>query len=209
MASPAPEAPVEEPKPDAPVVPETPVEETVTLPKAQADALRRELAEEQRARKRLEDAQKKAKEEQAAEQGKWQELAEQREKDLAAERSQREASERNSRITTLATRAKFIDPADVIGRVKPEDATDDAAITAALERIAEQSPHLVAKEAPAVPQIGEVLTPSAPGAPKGDGRPQPPPGKAPLTSLDEANALPVSEAVARMPEIEWLERQQK
>lgn len=190
--------------PDAPAV-----EETVTMPRAESDALRRSLAEAERKANKLEADRKKAAEEQAAEQGRWQELAQQREQELAEARSTTERVAAEARITRLATKAKFIDPADVIGKVKPDEATDDAAIEAALEKIATQSPHLVAKEAPAVPEIGQVLTPSAPGVPgapaaQADGKPNPPTGKQPLQSLDQWEALPQAERGERMAEADWL-----
>ena len=208
MSAPTPEAPtVEEPAVETPT-PEAPAEETVTMSKAEADALRRRVAESERNARKLEQDQKKAAEAQAAEQGKWQELAQQREQELAQTRAEAERTAREARITRLAGKHKFIDPSDVISRVTADEGVDDAAVEAALERIAQASPHLVAKDAPAVPEIGQVHSPSPSVVPQ-NGRPQPPPGKAPLQSLDEANALSVPEAVARMDEIEWLERHQK
>jgi hypothetical protein len=192
--------------PDIPVEPAASAEpETVTLPKAQADALRRELAEEQRARKRLEDAQKKAKDEQAAEQGKWQELAQQREGELEKERGERTRVEHEARVTRLASKAKFLDPADVIGRITTDDGADDASVEAALARIATASPHLIAKET-AVPEIGKVhsaANTATPGA-AADGKPAPPAGKQPLQSLDEYEAPPQAERLGRMAEMDWL-----
>lgn len=177
------------------------------MPKAEADALRREKAEAERRAKKLEDDQKKAAEARKAEEGQHQELAEQRSRELEQERAERGRVEREARISRLASRLKFVDPSDVIGRVSAEDGVDDTAAEAALARIAEQSPHLVVKDPPAVPEIGQVLTPSAtvtPGA-QADGKPSPPAGKAPLRSLDEFDALPQAEQIARLDEADWLQ----
>jgi hypothetical protein len=201
-----PTAPVEpaEPAVEAPAEPET-----ITLPRAEADALRRRVAEAEKAQRKIEAERKKADEERQAEEGKWKELAEQRDRELAQERAERTRMTREQRITRLAAKAKFLDPADVVGRVSAEDGEDDALTENALAQIAERSPHLIAKEQPAPPQIGQVLEPgvTTPGTP--GGKPAPPPGKAPLQSLDEANSLPQAEVVARMDEVEWLERQEQ
>ena len=183
---------------DAPVVPVEPVEETVTLPKAQADALRRELAEATRKAQKLELEQKKAEEARAAEQGEWQKLAEERAAELERTRGEAERVAREARVTRIATRAGFIDPTDVIGRLSAEDAADDASVEAALEGIASSSPHLVAKEAPAVPEIGIVHQPdSTPNT-----APTPPPGKAPLRTQADVEALSDKEFQARYAEVQ-------
>lgn len=173
------------------------VEES-TVPKAQADALRRELAEAQRAAKRLEDQQAKAEEKRKEEKGQHQELAEQRSRELETERGERARVEREARIARVAGRLKFLDPQDVIGRVSVEDGADDASTETALERIAEQSPHLIAKEAATAPEIGQVLTPSATTT----AGPQPPAGKAPLRTQADVEALSDREFEARYAEVQ-------
>lgn len=195
MATPAPEAPpVEEPV--APAAPETTSTEP-TPSTAEADANRR-AAEAERKTKRLEDQAKKRDEDEAKKQGEWQKLAEQREQELAEARSTTERVAAEARITRLATKAKFIDPVDAIGKVKPDEATDDAAIETALEKIASQSPHLIAKEAPAVPEIGQVLTPSA----TPDPGPTPPQGKLPLRTQADVEALSDKEFQDRYDEVQ-------
>lgn len=191
--------------PAEPAVPETPEPSTEPelsgMTRAEADALRREHAEAERRARKLEADAKKAEEKRKEEEGQHRELAEQRQRELEAERGERAKSEREVRITRLATRLKFVDPTDVIGRVSAEDGADDSAAEAALERIAEQSPHLIAKEAPAVPEIGVVHTPAATATKDPT---QPPPGKAPLETLEQAEALPEKERIARMDEIDAL-----
>jgi hypothetical protein len=200
------EATVEEPEAPAAIeTPETPVEpETVTMPRQEADALRRRLSEAEREKRKLADEQKKADEARKAEQGQFQEIAEKRERELTAERAERSRVEREQRITRLAAKAKFVDPADVIGRITADEGIDDSAVETALERIAKLSPHLVAKETPARPEIGQVLEPSATAAASADGKPAPPAGKAPLQSLNEWEGLPQIERSARMAEADWL-----
>ena len=63
---------------------------------------------------------------------------------------------------------------------------------------------VIAPEAPVAPEIPASHVP-APVAVAQQG-PQPPAGKAPLTSLDEAEGLPQAERIARMDEIDalWL-----
>lgn len=205
----APAAPEAHPAvPAAPPEPAASAEpETVTMTKAEADALRRQVAEASKAQRKFEADQRKAEEDRQAEQGQFKELAEQRERELAAERGERSRIEREARITRLASKSKFIDPSDAIGRVTADEGQDDAGVEAALERIAKASPHLIAKEAPIVPEIGVVHAPAAgasPSAAAGDGKPPPPAGKAPVQSLDEFEALPQSERLARMAEADWL-----
>jgi len=194
--APAAEADAPAATPDAPAVPEQP--ETVTMPAQEAAALRRRVAEAEKASRKLEAEQKKAKEEREAEQGKWKELAEQREQALQKAEANNARIEREQRITRLASKAKFLDPTDVIGRISPEDGQDDGLTEAALARIAESSPHLIAKEQQAPPEIGQVLTPAA----TPDTGPKPPPGKAPLRTIEDVEALPDSEFDARYAEVQ-------
>jgi hypothetical protein len=97
-------------------------------------------------------------------------------------------------------------PSDVeVARARAAAAEAEAKVLEA-ERAAEvaaQPP--VTAAAPEVPAAEFVPAPVA-AAQQG---PQPPPGKAPLQSLDEANSLPLAEVVARMDEVEHLERQEQ
>jgi hypothetical protein len=188
---------------DSPAVVEP---ETVTMPKAEAEALRRRVAESEKAQRKIEADRKKAEEERQAEEGKYKELAEAKDRELAQERAERARVQREQRITRLASKAKFLDPADVIGRVSAEDGEDDTLTEAALARIAESSPHLVSKPDAPKPEIGEVLTPSAVTA--GKDAPQPPAGKAPLRTMVDVDALSEAEMVARMDEVDAVLAQQ-
>ncbi|HEY7831788.1 MAG TPA: hypothetical protein VIC06_14595 [Solirubrobacteraceae bacterium] len=187
--------------PPAPVVdPPAPGAETVTMTKAEADALKRQVAEANKAQRKLEADQQKAEDERQRKQGEWQQLAEQKDQELAEERAQSARVKREERIGRIANRMKFLDPADVKGRITPEDGEDDSTVEAALARIAEQSPHLIAKEAPGAPEIGRVLDPTA-VTPVADGTPKPPPGKAPLASLADVQKLTEHEINERWDEV--------
>jgi hypothetical protein len=186
------------PKQDPPADPPEP--ETVTMPAQEAAALRRRLAEAEKAQRKTEADKKKAEEERQAEEGRYKEIAETKDRELAEERGKSARAKRDERISRLASKAQFIDPTDAIGRVTADEAEDDAGVEAALERIAKASPHLITKEAPAVPEIGVVHEPSATAKDTA----QPPPGRAPLVTLEQAEALPEKERIARMDEIDAL-----
>lgn len=175
-----------------------PVEETVTMSKAEAEALRRRVAESEKAARKLEADRKAAEETQAAEQGKWEELARQREAELTQTRDQAARVERDARVSRIAARMKFVDPSDVVGRVTADEGADDSSVEQALERIAKASPHLVAKETPAVPAIGVVHQPA--NAPTTG--PKPPAGKEPLRTQADVEALSQKEFEARYDEVQ-------
>ena len=185
---------------ETPEAVETPqADETVTMSKAEADALRRRVAESEKAARKLEAEQRKADEARKAEEGKWQELAAERERELNETRERAARIERDQLITRVASRLKFIDPSDVTGRLTAEDAADEQAIETSLERIAKASPHLVAKDPPAAPEIGMVHEPSA--TPVG-AVPSPPPGKTPLRTQADVEALSQAEFDARFAEVQ-------
>lgn len=199
---PATDAPTGVASPDSPLAdpaPEPEQEDKVTLSKAELDALRRGQAEAERRAKRLEAEAKKREEDEAAKQGEFQKLAEQRAAELEQERQERTRVEREQRVSRIAARLKFIDPQDAVLRVRGEDGDTEDAALAALERVAEQSPHLIQKDPPAVPEIGQVHEPSA--KPAGTG-PQPPAGKAPLRTQADVEALSDAEFTARYQEVE-------
>ena len=170
------------------------------MPKGEAEALRRRLAESEKAQRKFEADRKKAEEERQADEGKYKEIADQKDRELATERANTARVQREQRISRLASKMKFLDPADVTGRVSAEDGEDDTLTEAALERVAQQSPHLVAKEAPAVPEIGQVLEPAATTSTTAG--PQPPAGKAPLSTQADVEALSEAEFNSRYAEVE-------
>jgi hypothetical protein len=173
--------------------------DTVTLSKKEVDALRRQLAEASKAQRKIEADAKKAEEERQRQDGNWQRLAEEKTRELEAERAEKSKIEREQRVTRIATRMKFLDPADVLYRVPADDGADDALTEAALERIAKGSPHLISKESPK-PEIGKVLEPAAQVA--ADSGPKPPAGKAPLTSVEDVKKLTEQEINDRWDEVQ-------
>src|SRR2546423_2090112 len=92
------DAPPDPVEPAAPAEPEKAEPETITLPKAEADALRRRVAEAEKAQRKLEADRKKADETRQAEEGKWRELAEQRNQELAQAHERAGKLERDQRI---------------------------------------------------------------------------------------------------------------
>jgi hypothetical protein len=174
-------------------------EEMVEVPKAEVDALRRQLAEANKAQRKIEADQKKAEEDRQRQQGHWKELAEEKDRELTQEREEKARSDRERRITRIASRMKFLDPADVIHRISAEDSQDDTLTEAALERVAKASKHLIAKEGPPKPEIGQVLEPAATVTGTG---PQPPAGKAPLRTMADVDALSERELAERMSEVD-------
>jgi ribonuclease D len=178
-----------------PIVPAPTEPETVTMPKAEVDALRRQAAEAQKEKRKFEADQKKAKEEREAEEGKYREIAETKDRELAQERAERARVVREQRITRIASRMEFLDPEDVIGRVSAEDGEDDALTESALKAIAERSPHLKKQEQKDPPVIGQVLAP-APGTPG-----VPSAGKAPITSIEDVRKLSQAEINERWDEV--------
>jgi hypothetical protein len=136
-----PEVPAVEPEQEPAAVKPTPPE-MATLPLAELNALRRVAAESSKAARHAKDLAGGA----------------QRERDAVAAENRQMARER--RVGNIARAMKFRDPADVLARVTAEESETDAGVEAALARIAEASPHLVATPA-TVPVIGQVLAPAA------------------------------------------------
>jgi hypothetical protein len=174
--------------------------DTVTLSKKEVDALRRQLAEAGKKQRKIEADAKKAEEERQRQDGNWQRLAEEKTRELESERAEKSRIEREQRVTRIATRMKFLDPADVLYRVPADDGADDALTEAALERIAKGSPHLISKESPK-PEIGKVLEPTAAQV-AADSGPKPPAGKAPLTSVEDVKKLTEQEINDRWDEVQ-------
>lgn len=134
------------------------VPETVTLPKAEADALRREVAESRRRAKRAAEEAEQAKRKQLEEQGKFKELAEAA--DLRAKEAEErfQRLERNARIRDAAGRLRFRNEADAVALLPPDAVDgDDATLEAALAALAKERPYLI-----------DSGTPPRTGAPAGD-----------------------------------------
>lgn len=122
----------------------------VRMPKSEADALRREVAESRKAKR---DAEAKAKadaEKQAAEEGRWSDLAESRQREAEEAAARADAAEykldqfqRDIRVNNLATQLGFKDPGDAIRFLDDEDTGDDESARKALLALAQSKKYLV------------------------------------------------------------------
>ena len=169
--APTPPAPAAPPAPAPAADPPKPADESVTMPKAEIDALRRKVAEAEKEKRQAARDKAEADEKVQREQGQYKELADAKAAEAAAANAKLAKLERDARVDTIARRLKFRDPADVRGRLSDEEADDDTLAENALEKIAAASPHLIEKAEPPRPEIGRVLDPSAqlpgqPGAPQ-------------------------------------------
>lgn len=129
------------PEPEA-VEPTEP--EQVTVPKADLDALRRKVAEGEKAKRDAEKAKADAERKRLEEEGKHREIAEQEKAraDLAEQALQR--AEQTARITAAAARLKFRKATDAAALLPADvDLSTDAAVEAALSALATESPYLI------------------------------------------------------------------
>lgn len=145
----------------------------VSIDRAELAALRRNVAEGEKAKR-------KAEEKRLREQGEYQKIAETKDRE-ATEAQQRLAKfERDQRVAQIARRLKFRDPQDVVGSLTSEQAEDDLLAEERLAQIAKAKPYLIDMP-PERPQIGQVLEPGAVPQ-KG--------AKAPLTMADVDRMTP-------------------
>jgi colicin import membrane protein len=159
---PAPDpTPAPDPKPDPEPTPD-PKPETVTMPKDEAERLRRKVAEADAAERK-----RKREEEEAA--GNHAEVVKGVEGERDSEKSKREGleaeleSERKAAtVATVASRLKFNDPADALLHLPADTANDEKAIEKALKKVADEKKYLVG---------GQGSRTAAPG---GGGDPVPP-----------------------------------
>jgi membrane protein involved in colicin uptake len=169
------------------------------------------MARERRAREDAENRAKAAEDKLAAEakkkaedEGKWKELAEEEtRKREALEASQRQADQRRH-AERAAGDLKFRDTGYALYLLEQDnvDLADAAAVKAALTVLVESRRDLVAGVPP--PSSGGPVKPGR-SDPPNDGKPAPPPGKAAIHSLDEWEALPQAERIARLAEADWLQ----
>lgn len=164
------------PAADPPAAPEPPPppaadpprpDENVTVPKAELDALKRRVAENEKAQRQAAREARETEEARQREQGEFKELAESKAREAEENRAELEGLRRELRVERIAKKLRFRDPADVRGRLTAEEADDDTLAENALEKIAAASPHLIDTPAAVRPEIGRVLDPSAqlPGTP--------------------------------------------
>lgn len=120
-------------------------DETVSMPKAEADRLRAEKAAADRARKKAEREVEKRDEEKHREAGELEKVVTQKTERI--EELEAELSE--MRVGAVATRLGFRDPDDVVHRseLRDVDKSDEAAVESALKTLAKEKDYLLKPEA--------------------------------------------------------------
>jgi hypothetical protein len=133
---------VEEPAVEAP--------ETVTMSKAEADAMRRELAEQRKATKKLASAAEVAERKRLEEEGQYQTLASQAEDRATVAEARAKELEQRQLISQVASRLKFRDSADAVAHLKDRgiEADDEASVENALAALATEKSYLIEQSIP-------------------------------------------------------------
>lgn len=129
----------------APETGDKPDTDAVTMSKAEADALRREVAESRRNAKKAKDAAEAAERKRLADEGEFKTLAEQAEQ-RAVDAEQRAARlEQRQLIGTVAGRLKFRDAADAAAHLQAQgvEITDEQSVENALRALATEKPYLI------------------------------------------------------------------
>ena len=141
-------------------VAETP--ETVTMSKAEADAMRRELAEQRRTAKKLASAAEVAERKRLEEEGQYQTLASQAEDRATVAEARAKELEQRQLISQVASRLKFRDSADAVAHLKDRgiEADDEASVENALAALATEKSYLIEQSVPQ--RTGGSVTSDAP-----------------------------------------------
>ena len=119
--------------------------ETVTMSKAEADAMRREIAEQRKATKKLTAASEVAERKRLEEEGQYQTLASQAEERATIAEARAKELEQRQLISQVASRLKFRDAADAIAHLNARgiEADDEAAVENALVALATEKSYLI------------------------------------------------------------------
>lgn len=141
-------------------VAETP--ETVTMSKAEADALRREVAEQRKTAKKLASAAEVAERKRLEEEGQYQTLASQAEDRATVAEARAKELEQRQLISQVASRLKFRDSADAVAHLKDRgiEADDEASVENALAALATEKSYLIEQSVPQ--RTGGSVTSDAP-----------------------------------------------
>jgi hypothetical protein len=139
---------------------ETP--ETVTMSKAEADALRREVAEQRKTAKKLASAAEVAERKRLEEEGQYQTLASQAEDRATVAEARAKELEQRQLISQVASRLKFRDSADAVAHLKDRgiEADDEASVENALAALATEKSYLIEQSIPT--RTGGSVTSDAP-----------------------------------------------
>jgi hypothetical protein len=130
-------------------------DEYVRIPKDEAARLRRENREARDKERERERKEKEREEKDKAEKGRWEEIAQDREKERDAAIKERDDAQeelqsykRQQRVTKIAQRLMFIDPADAHLYISNEEMDDDDRTERALKRVLREKKHLKSNKAP-------------------------------------------------------------
>ena len=136
--------------------------ETVTMSRAEADAMRRELAEQRKASKKLAAANEVAERKRLEDEGEYQTLASQAEERATAAEARAKELEQRQLISQVASRLKFRDSADAIAHLKDRgiEADDEASVENALAALATEKNYLIEQSIPT--RTGGSVTSDAP-----------------------------------------------
>lgn len=136
--------------------------ETVTMSKAEADAMRRELAEQRKATKKLASAAEVAERKRLEEEGQYQTLASQAEDRAIVAEARAKELEQRQLISQVASRLKFRDSADAVAHLKDRgiEADDEASVENALAALATEKSYLIEQSVPQ--RTGGSVTSDAP-----------------------------------------------
>jgi hypothetical protein len=124
--------------------------ETVTMSKAEADALRREVAEQRKTAKKLASAAEVAERKRLEEEGQYQTLASQAEDRATVAEARAKELEQRQLISQVASRLKFRDSADAVAHLKDRgiEADDEASVENALAALATEKSYLIEQSVP-------------------------------------------------------------
>lgn len=136
--------------------------ETVTMSKAEADALRREVAEQRKTAKKLASAAEVAERKRLEEEGQYQTLASQAEDRATVAEARAKELEQRQLISQVASRLKFRDSADAVAHLKDRgiEADDEASVENALAALATEKSYLIEQSVPQ--RTGGSVTSDAP-----------------------------------------------
>jgi hypothetical protein len=136
--------PAAEPKDDPTPEPTPAGNETVTMTKAEADALRRELAEARRNQRKAETAAEKAAREKAEKDGDFKKVADEADRKRQEAEQRYEQLERKLRVQAAASRHSARSADDLQAFLTDNELKDDSSVDAGIKRLKREKPYLFA-----------------------------------------------------------------
>jgi hypothetical protein len=107
------------------------------------DGVQQQLRETSAELKKVKAAEDTRKRKEAEDEGNFKSLAEQEKERADQAEARAEKVEREARVTRIASRKNFRDPADVMAHLSDEDASEDRKAERAIEKLAKEKPYLV------------------------------------------------------------------